>query len=225
VVAPNTTRTRMRPHSSQRTTASGAAALIAATSAGGRSMRQPSQRLPFSTAAPVPPSCVRIFSYSVISALSSPSALVSRSPATTWTCASMSAQPASRSASTFVFSATSSSLAVSTLASVSSCASSRSMTSSSISSSAAWRAASDLSSSVSATASLALTPPESSRCRSRSARLRTCSTSFSALVSSRFRSATRVRDSMSDVRRSAIRPSSSVSFASAGRLLRWWASC
>lgn len=52
-------RTRMREHSSQRATCSGPLALIAATSDGLSSRRQPSQRRPLSTAAPRPPSWLR----------------------------------------------------------------------------------------------------------------------------------------------------------------------
>ena len=121
------------------------------------------------------------------------------------------ARPAPRPAARAMTSA-----AESSSASAPSCASSRSMTSSSTSSSSACRRPSATSSCCSACRSFALPCPESSRARSRSARERTCWTSASDLASSRRRSLTAVRDATSDVSTSARRPSSSVSRASAG---------
>ncbi len=99
------------------------------------------------------------------------------------------------------------------------------MTSSSTSSRTPCRRASDSSSATSACASFAPTCPESRRDWSRAARVRTCSTSPSALVSSRRRSLTAVRDSTSLPRRSSSWASSSAMRACSGRFLRWCASC
>src|SRR4051794_38451022 len=179
-------RTRIRPHSSQRTTSFDAASRRRLISVLLSSSRQPSQRLCRSAAAPSPPLDARSLVYSASRSSGTWGTSSDRCSVRSAISASIVVNAASRATSVSASRWSTSACSSRSLTSRVCTSSSRCMTSSSASSRSPWRRDSEAISCWRFSSSLGEeTWPASIRFWSRSARARTCSTSASALRTSR----------------------------------------